>query len=331
MIYEDKSIGGDKFVSIKSSENKLNRIVITGATSTIGVAIINEAIGRGIEVLAVCNINSKKMARLPENKLVSVIESDISDYGKLYVGTPSPKPYDAFFHLAWLSSINNEQRDQCRPQAENVLYSLDAVNLAERLGCKVFVGSGSQAEYGRTEKVLTEELPPRPESAYGMAKLCAGQMTRMMCRNKGIRHIWPRILSVYGPCCDDHTVVQYTIKSLCGGKKPSLSGGDQVWDFLYSKDIACAMLALAQFGKDGEIYCVGSGHAEPLKNYLYKIRDVINPDLELGLGEIPYSDKTVMHLETDIAKLKHDTGFLPQYSFEQGIKETVNWYLALEN
>lgn len=316
---------------IKKSEYKLNRIVITGATSTIGVAIINEAIDRGIEVLAVCNVNSNKMTRLPKSELVCVIESDISDYDNLFTESSTKENYDAFFHLAWLSSINNEQRDQCYPQAKNVLYALDAVNLAERLGCKVFVGSGSQAEYGRTDKVLTEELSPQPESAYGMAKLCAGQMTRMLCKNKGIRHIWPRILSVYGPCCDNHTVVQYTIKSLCEGKKPALSGGDQIWDFLYSKDIACAMLALAEFGKDGEIYCVGSGHAEPLKNYLYKIRDVINPDLELGLGEIPYNDKTVMHLEADISKLKLDTGFSPQYSFDQGIRETVNWYRALGN
>ena len=268
--------------------------------------------------------------RLPKSELVSIVESDISDYDKLFVEPSINKFYDAFFHLAWLATTNSEQRDQCYPQAKNILYSLDAVNLAERLGCKVFVGSGSQAEYGRTEEVLTEELPAKPESAYGMAKLCAGQMTRILCKNKKIRHIWPRILSVYGPYCDDHTVIQYTIKSLCEGKEPALSGGDQIWDFLYSKDIACAMLALAEFGKDGEIYCVGSGHAEPLKNYLYKIRDVIDPDIELRLGEIPYNDKTVMHLEADIAKLKCDTGFVPEYSFDKGIKETIDWYLSLQ-
>lgn len=309
----------------------LNRIAITGATSTIGVAIVNEAIRRGIKVLAICNVNSKKIARLPKNDLVSIVESDISNYDKLFCDSSVNEPYDAFFHLAWLSSINNEQRDQCYPQAKNILYSLDAVNLAERLGCKVFVGSGSQAEYGRTNCILTEELPPHPESAYGMAKLCAGQMTRMVCKNKGIRHIWPRILSVYGPCCDNHTVIQYTVKSLCEGKKPALSGGDQIWDFLYTKDIACAMLSLAEMGHDGEIYCVGSGHAEPLKNYLYKVRDAIDSSLELGLGEVPYNERTVMHLEADITKLQNDTGFSPKYSFDQGIKETINWYMAIND
>lgn len=317
-------------MDIKNLKYNFNRIVITGATSTIGIAIVSEAINSGIEVLAICNVNSKKIARLPKSKLVSIVECDISNYDTLFYESLPNEHYDVFFHLAWLSSINSEQRDQCYPQVKNILYSLDAVNLAKRLGCKVFVGSGSQAEYGRTEKVLTEKLLPQPESAYGMAKLCAGQMTRMLCKSKGIRHIWPRILSVYGPFCDDHTVVQYTIKSLCEGKKPVLSGGDQIWDFLYTKDIACAMLSLAEFGHDGEIYCVGSGHAEPLKNYIYKIRDVINPDLELGLGEIPYNDKTVMHLEADITKLKCDTGFLPQYSFDKGIRETINWYMTLD-
>lgn len=314
-------------MEVKNLECQIKRVAITGATSTIGVAIVNEAISRGIEVLAICNVNSKKIARLPKSELISIVESDISNYDELFCGSLITKSYDAFFHLAWLSSINSEQRDQCYPQVNNILYSLDAVNLAERLGCKVFVGSGSQAEYGRTENVLTEELSPQPESAYGMAKLCAGQMTRMVCKNKGIRHVWPRILSVYGPCCDNHTVIQYTIKSLCEGKKPALSRGDQIWDFLYSKDIACAMLALAEFGHDGEIYCVASGHAEPLKNYLYKVRDAIDSGLELGLGEVPYNERTVMHLEADITKLKCDTGFSPKYSFNEGIKETVEWYL----
>lgn len=62
-----------------------------------------------------------------------------------------------------------------------------------------FVGAGSQAEYGRVNHALTPDTPCFPENGYGMAKLCAGQMSRVECEKLGLVHIWPRILSVYGP------------------------------------------------------------------------------------------------------------------------------------
>ena len=70
---------------------------------------------------------------------------------------------------------------------------------AKTARCQVFIGAGSQAEYGRVEGVLTAQTPCFPENGYGMAKLCAGQMSRVECQTLGMAHIWTRILSVYGP------------------------------------------------------------------------------------------------------------------------------------
>ena len=53
------------------------------------------------------------------------------------------------------------------------------------------------------------------------------------------------------------------------------------------------------------------------------IRDAIDPDLPLGLGEIPYSSGQIMHLQADLTTLRQDTGFVPQVSFEEGIRRTV--------
>ena len=233
--------------------------------------------------------------------------------------------YDTFFHLAWGATHGDGERNKLQPQIDNIQYSLDAVSLAERFGCKVFIGAGSQAEYGRTNEILTETTATNPETPYGIAKLCAGQMTRILCREKGIRHIWPRILSSYGPRYLPNTVVNYTINELLKGQIPSLSGGEQIWDFIYSDDVARALYLLAEKGTDGEVYVIGSGHSEPLKNYLFRIRDIIDPKLKLGLGEKPYTPTTVMHLACDITKLKEDTGFKPMVDFEEGIKRTIAW------
>ena len=86
-----------------------------------------------------------------------------------------------------------------------------------------------------------------------------------------------------------------------------------------------AFYLLGKTGHSGKIYCIGSGRATELKNYIYILRDVIDPNLPLGLGEIPYSPLQVMHLEADISDLQQDTGFMPRYSFEKGIQETIEW------
>lgn len=303
----------------------MKSMVITGATSSLGVALIDECIRNQVAVLALVRPLSSNLDRIPRSDGVEIAECDLSDLARFQV---PDKSYDAFVHLAWESSADASSRNLIRPQLSNVSYALDAVDLAERLGCKVFVGAGSQAEYGRTDQVLTEETPVHPETAYGAAKLCACEMTRMACREKGIRHVWPRILSSYGPKYLSHTVINYTINELLKGNKPSLTAGEQVWDFIYSDDVARALYLLAEKGNDGEVYVVGSGHSKLLKDYLCTIRDIIDPSLELGLGEKPYGEQAVMHLACDIAKIRNEVGFKPTVPFEEGIKRTIAWNKA---
>lgn len=307
----------------------IKRIVITGATSSIGTALVDECIKQNIEVLAIANPGSKNIGRITKNRLVTIEECAIDGYKDFVVNEAD---YDAFIHLAWASTGGDAARNMLIPQVRNIEYSLDAVNLAEKFGCKVFVGAGSQAEYGRTDEVLTEETVTRPETPYGMAKLCAGQMTRHSCREKGIRHIWPRILSAYGPNCQPQTVINYTLTELLNDKVPSLSGGDQVWDFIYTGDVARALLLLADKGHDGEVYVIGSGNERLLKDYLSEAAEVVQrklakPEVKLGLGEKPYSPNAVMHLACCIDKLKNDTGFEIQTDFAGGISDTIEWLL----
>lgn len=305
----------------------MNRIVITGATGTIGLAFLNECIKRNTEVLALVNPGSSNIARIPASKLITVRECALQELADFRV---SDAPYDAFIHLAWSSTNGDAARNCLQPQVMNIKYALDAVELAAKLGCKVFVGAGSQAEYGRTEEVLTEETAAKPETAYGMAKLCCGQMTRLACRQKGIRHIWPRILSTYGPGSQPQTIINYAVTQLLRNQSPSLTKCEQIWDFIYVSDAAKALLALAEKGKDGEIYVIGSGKARPLQQYMMTLKDVLEQETgeklpPLGFGEKDYSDTTVMHLECSISKLSEDTGFQPQISFEEGIRHTMEW------
>ena len=78
--------------------------------------------------------------------------------------------------------------------------------------------------------------------------------------------------------------------------------------------------------KDGSVYRLGSGERRKLSYYIETIRDIINPAAELGIGKLSYSDNQVMMLAADISDLKNDVGFEPEYSFQDGIWETIDWW-----
>lgn len=303
------------------------KAVISGATGSIGMALIGELIRREIPVLVLCRADSARGAQIPDHPLVKKATCALSDMAGFSL--PEGERYDVFYHFAWAGTTGAARNDMAL-QNENVRYTLDAVELAKRLGCHTFIGAGSQAEYGRVEGKLSATTPAFPENGYGMAKLCAGQMSRVMCQQLEMRHIWVRILSVYGPFDGPNSMVTSTIRKLRAGEKPSFTAGEQIWDYLYSGDAADALLALAESGKSGAVYCLGSGEPRPLKNYIEAIRDAAAPGAALGLGEVPYAPGQVMYLCADITALREDTGFVPRVSFEEGIRRTVAWYIEAQ-
>lgn len=300
----------------------MTKAIVTGPTGAIGVALIEELVKHNIFVYAVCRKNSSRIANIPVHKLVKIIECDLDELNTLALKINSG--CDIFYHLGWMATIGDGRNDTDL-QLQNIRYTLDAVNVAHQLNCRRFIGAGSQAEYGRVEGKISPNTPAFPENGYGIAKLCAGQLSRIKCEQLGIAHIWTRILSIYGPFDGPRTMISSTIRTLLDKNKPALTLGDQQWDYLYSKDAATAFYLIGKHGISGKTYCIGSGQAAPLRQYIETLRNQIDPSLPLGFGEIPYGDKQVMHLEADISDLHKDTGFVPQYSFEKGIQETIDW------
>jgi len=298
-------------------------VIITGPTGAVGIALINKLIQEGIYVYAVVRPESRRIQNIPIHPQVEIIRSDLSNLPQ--IKDMITRNCSVFFHLGWDGTFG-DSRDDMYLQNKNVEYALTAVDLANDLGCTTFIGIGSQAEYGRVDCKLSGNTPVRPETGYGIAKYCAGRMTQILCRKYNIRHIWVRILSVYGPYDGEKTMVVSSIAKLLNGEKVLFTKGEQIWDFVYSVDAAEALYLLSQYGIDGKTYCLGSGNGVPLADYINIIHDVVNPEVSLGLGEIPYSQNQVMYLCADISELQKDTGFMPHTSFHDGIKQTKEWY-----
>lgn len=296
------------------------RVAFTGVTGAVGMALLDTCIRKGYEVLAVCRRGSKRNSRIPDRP--EVMEADLSELDTLV--PPDDKPCETFYHLAWGGTFG-EDREELKKQVHNIEGTLGAVRLAARLGCRTFVGAGSQAEYGRTQGMLRPDTPAFPENGYGMAKLCAGQMSRKACEQLGLKHIWVRLLSVYGPYDREETMVSTSLRQMLCGEETRFTPGGQVWDFLYSGDAADALFRIGLHPVHGRIYCLGSGQARPLREYILKMKQLTGCKAQVRFGEIPYSSNQVMHLCADIGGLTQDTGFVPETDFETGIRETIKW------
>ena len=292
----------------------MKKIVVTGATSMLGVATIEECLWNDIEVVAVVHRNSKNFYRLPKSARLRIVEANLDEIADI---TPDFNDGDVFYHFAW-AATSHEERTNVDAQESNIRYTLDAVRLAQRCGCHKFIFAGSQAEYGLSNKPLNRDTPIRPVTAYGVSKFAAGKLAEILCESLGITFVWTRILSIYGINDGKNTLISYVIDCLKNDVSPVLTGCEQIWDYLYADDAARAFRLLGQCSTHG-VYTIGSGVGLPLKSYLETIRRLMKPNVALVFGGKPYSKNQVMYLEADISDLKRDTGFEPQISFEEGI------------
>jgi nucleoside-diphosphate-sugar epimerase len=304
------------------SQIDLKRVVMTGPTGAVGIALINELTANGIAVTAVCRPNSKRIASLPKCPLVSVVECELDNLS-LLADTLCPQ-YDAFFHFGWDGTYGASRMD-IKLQMQNLSSTVHAVELAQALGCQVFIGAGSQSEFGHIDGVMRPDAPCNPDNGYGIAKLASGMISRVMCSAVGIRHIWCRIISLFGPYDGEHTLIMSTISKLLAEEQPEFTKAEQIWDYIYSKDAARAFRLVAEKGVHGSIYCLGSGRPRMLRDFISVICRELAPEKHIVFGGLPYYPNQVMCLKPDISNLKADVGFEPEYSFEQGICETVQW------
>ena len=299
----------------------MKKAVITGATGSVGRAIIDKLVQENVDVTVLYHDGSKRIDSVPTNRLIKKIRCSLDEMKDF---TPSENDFDVFYHLAW-AGTTGAARDDAELQLKNIEYTLDAVNLAKRMGCRKFIGAGSQAEYGLCDKPLTPDTPTFPFTSYGIAKLAASRLGMLHCRNLGIDFAWIRILSVYGKYDPENSVIKSAIRKFTANEKAEFSKGEQLWDFLSARDAATAFYLVGGDDKHKEkTYCLGSGKAAPLREYIEKIHELCGSNSEIDFGAIPYSSNQVMFLQADISELTHDTGFVPSVSFESGIKELLD-------
>ncbi len=216
-------------------------------------------------------------------------------------------PFDLFYHLVWAGGRNDYDA-----QYDNIAMTLDALRAAMKLSCRRIICTGSQAEYGPTLSVITENTFPMPNTAYGAAKLSALYLSKSLASHLGIEWIWGRLFSLYGLYEPSGRLYPDMTEKFRKNELLSLSDCTQNWEYLDVEDAAEALIALGERGHNGEIYNISTGEPRPLKFYVEQLKAELRSASEINYGAPadPY-----VSLQTDISKIHEHTGWKPQISF----------------
>lgn len=297
----------------------MKSIVITGATSFVGIHLIRRWLKTDCHIYAVVRPDSKNINRLPEDERISFVELDLQDYGKLpmYISEA-----DVFYHFAW-EGTRMPYRDNDQMQEANYRYAVNAMEAAMKMGCKCFVGSGSQAEYGVTNGPVDENHPCIPLSAYGKYKLKTCEALANMADKTEMRLIWVRIFSLYGEYDYAGSLIMACLEKMSRNEPMEMTACTQMWDYLYIEDASEALFRFAQVNCKNGIYNLASGEARPLKEYVNDIRDVLCSESVIHFGVIPYGIDGPISLEPRVEKIRNALGWKTDVSFKQAISNLL--------
>lgn len=296
------------------------KFVITGATSFIGVELTDYLLTNGHSVIAVCRPNSKGLISIPDG--VKIVASEMADYGNLH---NEIEQADVFINLAW-GGTGHDGRNVVDVQKENIAYTTDAFYAADKMGCKLFLEAGSQAEYGSTTEYQSEDSPCNPFSEYGKAKLQVKEELFKLSDQMDMKYIHLRIFSMFGESDHPWTLVMSAIDKMLRNEKVDLSPCTQNWNFIYIKDAVRIITSLCEKAIENsdfkhEVYNIASEDTRVLKDFVERMKKLTNSTCELNFGAmIP---ENLVSLQPDMNKTKKVAGTISKFTFDDVIKRII--------
>jgi nucleoside-diphosphate-sugar epimerase len=299
-------------------------VFLTGASGFVGAHVARALLDRRAEVTVVLRPQTDPWRLVGILPALDVVRVDLRERDACARAIRAAAP-DVVCDLAW-EGVGNRFHDDPVQVRSNLPTHLALLEAAAEAGCRRWVGLGSQAEYGPQPTRIAETCRPAPATLYGAVKLALGVVGERVAARTGMRFAWLRLFSAYGPMDAPGWLVPSVILTLLRGERPKLTAGTQSWDYLYVEDAAGAIAAAALATELDGVYNLGSGASVPVRDIVQTIRDLVDPRLPLGFGEVPFGPRQIMHLEADVARLSAALAWRPAVSLPDGLARTVTWY-----
>ena len=296
--------------------------IVTGANGFVGSYLCKTLSEKGEEFYAIVKDEKENIDTIKDLKGVNIVYCDLENIEQL---TDKIKDeVDVFFNFAWAGSTGNARADE-KLQLQNALWTVDALKVAKKLGCKKFVNAGSIMERESYNAVFAQESKPSLPYIYGIGKLTARGLCKPIANALDIDLCWGVITNAYGAGEISPRFINTTLRKFIDGEKLTFTAGTQNYDFVYVSDVAEAFYLIGEKGVANKEYVIGSGNAKPLREFILEMQEIFAPDFKAIFGDVPFTGVNMSIENFCIDELKKDCGYKPKVPFSEGIKMTMNF------
>lgn len=315
---------------------KNKTVLVTGADGFIGSHLTEHLMRMGCNVRALSYYNSFNNWGWLENieclDEIEVLSGDVRDANYCREIT---KGVDVIFHLAALIAIPYSYQAPESYVDTNIKGTLNMCLAARDNNCRIIHTSTSEV-YGTARYVpINEEHPLQPQSPYSATKIAADSIAISFYNAFDLPLTICRPFNTYGPRQSMRAVIPTIITQLTKGEKQiRLGDTSPTRDFNFVEDTCIGMVKLAESEQTmGEVVNIGSNFEISIGDTFKLIKKILQIDAEIITDDQRLRPKKseVNRLWCDNSKIKKLTGYKPQYSFEQGLKKTIDWYSQPEN
>jgi len=309
------------------------KALVTGGAGFIGSHLVEALVAAGCDVAVLDNLSGGHLSNLESVKSrISFHENDIRQLDGL---EQSAAGCDVIFHLAAVVAVQQTIDDPLYSTMVNDIGTLNVLEAARNTNVQRVVLASSCAVYGDDPRLPKDEsMTPMPGSPYAVHKLSAEHYLRVYGELFGLQNASLRFFNVFGPRQDPSSpysgVISIFMSKAASHQAPVIYGdGNQTRDFVYVKDVVNALLQAAQTDqKTGGVYNIGSGSLVTVKRLWELIASLSGQQAEPIYQAARAGD--ILHSVGNIDKARSMLNFTNQFSMEQGLELTLEWYRGLD-
>ncbi|MFC4552757.1 MULTISPECIES: NAD-dependent epimerase/dehydratase family protein [Halorussus] len=301
------------------------RVLVTGGAGFIGSNLANH-LAEDNDVVAVDDLylgTPENLDDAVEFHDASVLDDDLPTEG-----------VDVLFHIAALSSYQMHEDEPVKGARVNVEGFVNTVEQVRDDGCDTVVYASTSSIYGDRTEPSPEDMPVKARTGYEASKLARERYGEYFSYHYDMSMAGTRFFSVYEGFggAEEHkdefaNLIAQFADDIAHGESPVIYGdGTQTRDFTHVDDIVRGLELAADHELDG-IYNLGTGESYSINTLVERLNEELGADVEPEYVENPIPEKVYVHdTMADNTKMKEATGWEPEISFEEGLKEVCSYY-----
>lgn len=306
--------------------------LVTGGAGFIGSNLCEAILGMGYRVRCLDDLSTGKQANVElflANPRYEFIKGDIKDFDTCLKACDG---VDYVLNQAAWGSVPRSIEMPLFYCANNIQGTLNMMEAARQKGVKKFVYASSSSVYGDEEHLPKHEgIEGNLLSPYALTKRCDEEWAKQYARHYNLDTYGLRYFNVFGKRQDPYgayaAVIPKFIKMLINNEQPTINGdGRQSRDFTYVENVVEANLkaCLAPHEAAGEVFNIANGGREYLIDIYYSLIKALGKEIEPHFG--PDRPGDIKHSNADITKARRLLGYDPDYDFDRGLNDAIEWY-----